>query len=256
MSNAWERARQMAERHSNSTFVRLANDGDKVVGVFIGEPLAREVVWTGEKYLDVEHPDAEKYLKKGRSASLRVAMNLYTPAEKAVKVYEMGAVVFKDVLKLRDKYGLDTWAFEIERHGGKGDNKTSYSILPEQRLDDAMRRELAQLELHDLEKVLSHSDSSENEGQSFDSYESKQDAPEPKQDAPEPKQAPPIDSAVMAKMLPRLQSLPREALDQFLQKFRIQRVKELKASDQAAAFELLGKFEAELQPPQEIDPFA
>jgi hypothetical protein len=249
MSNAWDMAKQMAERHTNSTFVRLANDGDKVVGVFVGEPLSREVVWTGEKYLDVKNPEADKYLKKGRTASVRVAMNLYVLAEKAVKVYEMGAVVFKDVFKLRDKYGLDTWAFEIERHGGKGDNKTSYSILPEQRLDDAMRREIAQLELHDLEKVLSHSDTSEDEGHSFDSYESKQDAPEPKQ-------APPIDSAVMAKMLPRLQSLPRQALDQFLQKFRIQRVKELKASDQAAAFELLGKFEAELHPPQEIDPFA
>lgn len=250
MSNAWDRARQMAERHSNSTFVRLANDGDKVVGVFVGEPLAREVVWTGEKYLDVEHPDAEKYLKKGRSASLRVAMNLFIPAEKAVKVYEMGGVVFKDVLKLRDKYGLDTWAFEIERHGGKGDNKTSYSILPEQRLDDAMRREIAQLELHDLEKVLSHSDSSEGEGQSFDSYESKRgEVTEPRQDAP-------IDAAAIEKMLPRLQSLPREALDRFLQSFKIQRVKELKASEQAAALELLSRLEAELQPSQEIDPFA
>ena len=74
-------------------------------------------------------------------------MNFYVLAEQVVKVYEMGAVVFKDVFKLRDKYGLDTWAFEIERHGGKGDNKTSYSILPEQRLDDTMRREIAQLEL-------------------------------------------------------------------------------------------------------------
>jgi hypothetical protein len=112
-----------------------------------------------------------------------------------------------------------------------------------------MRREIAQLELHDLEKVLNNTDAGDDEEQSFDSYASKQDAPEPKQ-------APPIDSAVMAKMLPRLQSLPREALDQFLQKFRIQRVKELKASDQAAAFELLSKFEAELHPAQEIDPFA
>src|SRR5688572_10443666 len=107
MSNAWDIAKQMAERHTSSTFVRLANDGDKVVGVFVGEPLSREVVWTGEKYLDVKNPEADKYLKKGRTASVRVAMNLYVLAEKAVKVYEMGAVVFKDVYKLRDKYGLD-----------------------------------------------------------------------------------------------------------------------------------------------------
>jgi hypothetical protein len=243
MSNAWDMAKQMAERHTSSNFVRLANDGDKVVGVFVGEPFSREVVWTGEKYLDVKNPEAAKYLKKGRTASVRVAMNFYIMAEQVVRIYEMGAGVFKDVYKLRDKYGLDTWAFEIERHGGKGDNKTSYSILPEQRLDDAMRREIAQLELHDLEKVLNNSDtSSDGDEQSFDSYENKQDAS--------------IDGAAVEKMLPRLKVLPRETLDRFLKKFEIQRVKDLRARDAGVAVDFLGKLEAELHPAQEIDPFA
>jgi hypothetical protein len=249
MSNAWDTAKQMAERHTSTTFLRLANDGDKVVVVFVGEPLSREVVWTGEKYLDVKNPEAEKYLKKGRSSSLRVAMNIYVLAEKAVKVYEMGAVVFKDVYKLRDKYGLDTWAFEIERRGAKGDNKTSYTILPEQRLDDAMRKQLAQLELHDLEKVLNSTDDGQDEEQSFESYEGKQDAPKGKQDVP-------IDSNAVDKMMPRLKVLPRETLDRFLKKFQVQRVKDLRASDAGAAFDFLGTLEAELQRPQEIDPFA
>jgi hypothetical protein len=250
MSNAWDIAKQMAERHTSSTFVRLANDGDKVVGVFVGEPLAREVVWTGEKYLDVKSPEAEKYLKKGRSSSLRVAMNIYVLAENVVKVYEMGATVFKDVFKLRDKYGLDTWAFEIERHGGKGDNKTSYTILPEQRLDDAMRRKIAQLELHDLEKVLSNTDDGDDEEeQGFDSYEDKQDEPNSKRDRP-------IDSAVLEQVMPRLKVLPRERLDEFLKKFKVQRVKDLRAGDQTAVLEFLSRIEAAMQPPQEIDPFA
>ena len=97
MSNAWDMAKQMAERHSSSNFVRLANDGDKVIGVFVGEPFSREVVWTGEKYLDVKNPEAAKYLKKGRTASVRVAMNFYILAEQVVRVYEMGAVVFPPV---------------------------------------------------------------------------------------------------------------------------------------------------------------
>jgi hypothetical protein len=243
MSNAWDMAKQMAERHSSSNFVRLANDGDKVVGVFVGEPFSREVVWTGEKYLDVKNPEAAKYLKKGRTASVRVAMNFYILAERVVRVYEMGAVVFKDVYKLRDKYGLDTWAFEIERHGGKGDNKTSYTILPEQRLDDAMRREIAQLELHDLEKVLNNSDtSSDGDEQSFDSYHSKQE--------------PTIDDHVKVKLLPRLKRLPRDGIDQFLQRFNVVRLREIKASDEAAAFEFLSELEERMQPPQEIDPFS
>jgi hypothetical protein len=249
MSNAWDIAKQMAERHTSSNFLRLANDGDKVVGVFVGEPLSREVVWTGEKYLDVKNPEAEKYLKRGRASSLRVAMNFYIPAENAVKVYEMGAVVFKDVYKLRDKYGLDTWAFEIERHGGKGDNKTSYTILPEQRMDDAMRRQIAQLQLHDLEKVLTNIDDSADEEPGFGSYEGKQDAPKGKQDTP-------IDSAVLDQMMPRLKVLPRETLDHFLKKFQVQRVKDLRAGDQAAVFEFLHQIEAAMQPAPEIDPFA
>ncbi|HWN71916.1 MAG TPA: hypothetical protein VNM90_29960, partial [Haliangium sp.] len=229
----------------------LANDGDKVVGVFVGEPLAREVVWTGEKYLDVKSPDAEKYLKKGRSSSLRVAMNIYVLAENAVKVYEMGATVFKDVFKLRDKYGLDTWAFEIERHGGKGDNKTSYTILPEQRLDDAMRRKIAQLELHDLEKVLSNTEDGDagDEERGFDSYEDKQDAPKDKRDRP-------IDSAILEQVMPRLKVLPRERIDEFLKQFKVQRVKDLRAGDHTAVLEFLSRIEAARQPPREIDPFA
>jgi hypothetical protein len=251
MSNAWDIAKQMAERHTSSIFVRLANDGDKVVGVFVGDPYPREVVWTGEKYLDVKNPEAEKYLKKGRSSSLRVATNLYIPAENVVKVYEMGAVVFKDVFKLRDKYGLDTWAFEIERHGGKGDNKTSYTILPEQRLDDAMRRKIAQLELHDLEKVLSNTDDGDDgdEERGFDSYEDKQDAPKDKRDRP-------IDSAILEQVMPRLKVLPRERLDEFLKQFKVQRVKDLRAGDQTAVLEFLSRIEAAMQPPREIDPFA
>jgi hypothetical protein len=251
MSNAWDIAKQMAERHTSSTFLRLTDDGDKVVGVFVGEPLSREVVWTGEKYLDVKSPEAEKYLKKGRSSSLRVAMNIYVLAENVVKVYEMGATVFKDVFKLRDKYGLDTWAFEIERHGGKGDNKTSYTILPEQRLDDAMRRKIAQLELHDLEKVLSNTDDGDDgdEERGFDSYEDKQDAPKDKRDRP-------IDSAILEQVMPRLKVLPRERLEEFLKQFKVQRVKDLRAGDHTAVLEFLSRIEAAMQPPREIDPFA
>jgi hypothetical protein len=242
MSNAWDIAKQMAERHTSSNFLRLANDGDKVVGVFVGEPLSREVVWTGEKYLDVKSPEAEKYLKKGRSSSLRVAMNIYVLAENVVKVYEMGATVFKGVFKLRDKYGLDTWAFEIERHGGKGDNKTSYTILPEQRLDDAMRRKIAQLELHDLENVLNNTDDGDgDEEQGFASYHSKE----------EPK----LDDAVMVKLLPRLKKLPRDGIDKFLRRFNVERLRDIKASDQVAAFDFLSKLEAGLQPSPEIDLF-
>lgn len=39
MSNAWDKAKEMAEQHASSLFVRLSNDSDKIVGVFLGSPI-------------------------------------------------------------------------------------------------------------------------------------------------------------------------------------------------------------------------
>ncbi|WP_428262470.1 hypothetical protein, partial [Haliangium sp.] len=243
-TNAWNQASEMADKHSNSIFVRLANDGDKVVGVFCGDPLPREVVWTGEKYLDADTDEAKPFLKKGRHASLRVAINLYVPAEKAMKVYEMGTTVFKDLLKVRGKYGLDKWAFEIERHGAKNYSKTTYTLLPEHKLDDATQQAIAQLELHDLDKVTRRSDDEGDDGDQSTG------------DASEPASNECIAPVVLDRMMPRLKLLPREAVDRFLAALKVQRVKEIRAADQAAALELLAELEAEQSPAQEIDPFA
>ena len=51
MTNAWDVAKGLAEKHAQAggLFVRLANNGDKVTGVFCGEPFAREVVAEFEK---------------------------------------------------------------------------------------------------------------------------------------------------------------------------------------------------------------
>lgn len=242
MSDAWNKAKGMADQHGGSSlFVRLASDGDKVVGVFLGEPFPREVVWTGERYVDATSPEAQPTIDEGRKPSLRVAINLYVPAEKTLKVWEMGTVVFKDLLKLREKYGLDQWLFEVERHGAAGDPKTTYSILPEQRLSDEDKKVIADLKIHDLEQTVSGGGSGGSSD--FDSYESKGG------DGP-------IDPKAVDKMMPRLKSLPREMLNSFLAKFGIKRVKDLKASDQGAALELLDELEGKARPQEEVDPFA
>lgn len=126
-------------------FIRLAANGDKVVGAFVGEPFAREVVWTGERY---ETFDPAVHTDK--RPSLRVMLNFFVPAESDMKVIEGSTVWFKDVLKVRGKYGLDKWLFEIERHGDAGDPKTTYSIMPEEKIDDAMRARIRDAEAHDL----------------------------------------------------------------------------------------------------------
>jgi hypothetical protein len=248
MSNAWDKAKGLADKHSTSggLFVKLANDGDKVVGAFLGDPLAREVHWTGERY--EECPGAEKgcgHCAEAKRPSLRAAMNFYVPAEKAVKVIEGGTTWFKDLFKCRDKYGLDRWSFEIERHGAAGDPKTTYTILPDERLTEEQRSELAALQLHDIRKVVSGGGA--EGGGDFASYDKTSG------DAS-------IDARVASELVTRLKALPRDAVDTFLKKFGVKRVRDLKASDEKAARALVdgleGKGKTEPSGTAEIDPFA
>jgi len=167
MSNGWDHATDLADKHTNSgngLFVRLANDRDKVVGVFLGEPLARETHWTGEKYEECTGEGCS-HCAEGKRPNLRVSMNFYLPAEKDLKVIEGGVTWFKDLLKARDKYGLNQWLFEVERHGAAGDPKTSYTILPEEKLTPEQIKEIDAQRLHDLARVVSSG------GEGFDSYD-------------------------------------------------------------------------------------
>jgi hypothetical protein len=240
MSSGWDKAKQKADEHAQQggVFVKLANDGDKVVGAFIGEPFAREVVWNGERY-ETHDPDNADH--QDLRASLRVSVNFFVPAENAMKVIEGGTMWFKDVLKVRDKYGLDKWLFEIERHGEAGNPKTTYSILPEEKLDDAMRERIAGCELNDLERLVNGSS------------DEKSDAGTAK---PATKTGP-IDPRVAGEIVARLKALPRSDLDGFMKKFGVQRVRDLKASDEAAARAYLDSLTPQNTAggKQEIDPF-
>jgi hypothetical protein len=241
---SWDHAARLADKHTNQggIFVRLAAKGDKVVGVFCGEPFAREVVWTGERY---ETFDAAVHTDK--RPSLRVMINFFVPSEGEMKVIEGGTVWFKDVLKVRDKYGLDKWAFEIERHGEAGDPKTTYSILPEEKIDDALRARIHAVELHDLSSI--------GHGEQGAAPGAKGDA---KADGKSTGAL--IDARTATDLVGRLKSLPRADVDAFLTEFNVKRVRDLRATDLAAAKRSLDKREAALKAPADeddsIDPFA
>lgn len=243
MSNSWDKARTLADKHASQggIFVRLVNDGDKIVGVFCGEPFAREVVWTGERY---ETYDAANKAHADKRPSLRVMLNFYVPAEKAMKVIEGGTVWFKDVLKIRDKYGLDKWLFEIERHGEAGSPKTTYSLLPEEKLTDELRDEIAACELHDLERLANSQGDADEARPAAAAATARKDGP--------------IDPRVAGDIVARLKSLPRAEVDAFIAKMGVQRVRDLKAADETAARALLEQLEAKAAPAQaaEVDPFA
>jgi hypothetical protein len=232
MSTAWDKAKNLADKHAaaGGIFVRLQNDGDKIVGAFCGEPFAKEVYWDGQKYCD-SPPDGV-----AAKPSLRVSLNLYVPAEGAMKIIEGGTAWFKDVLDVKDKYGLEKWTFEIKRRGKKGDPKTKYSILPDTQVDDAMRARMAAAGLHDLASVGGNSDGD--------------DAAPAQTPAAAPSMAT-IDESTARQLVDRLRPMAREVAQAFLAEFKIARIRELPTAELPRAL----KFIEARQQPQERDPF-
>ncbi len=240
MSSMWDQTEELVKRQdqANGIWLKLANDGDKAVVVFLGEPYPREVCFLEGKYV----PADEAARAKGAKASLRVALNVAIYPSKEGKVIEQGAMFFKDLVRVRAKYGLEKWAFEIERHGAAKDPKTTYSILPEHKLSDDEQRAFAALPLQDLEKVYAAEDSGEA-GEPIGSYDARA------ADAP-------IDAAAVQPLVEALRAMPRAAVDKFLQHFGVQRIKDLPTSAATKAAAFVEQLRRELAPPQDVDPFA
>jgi hypothetical protein len=241
MNGAWDTAKKLAEKHASQggMFVRLQNDGDKVVGVFCGEPYAREVFWDGQKYLD-NAPEGTP-----AKANLRVSLNFYVPSEGAMKVIEGGTAWFKDVMTVRDKYGLDKYSFEVKRSGKPKDPKTKYSILPETPVDPALRAKIAAIGLHDLATLGGDGESEAGGGAAA---------------GPAPAAAPPpkvVDLEMAKALAERIRALPKPVGEAFLVEFRIGRIRELHASDVPAAQAYLTQQEQAAQAGRgaEVDPF-
>ena len=248
-SSMWQQTEEMAKKHDQggSLWLKLAGDGDKAVVVFLGEPHPREVCFVDGKYVEFD----DKAKQAGLKPSLRVALNVALYDSKEVKVLEQGVMFFKDLVRVREKYGIEKWAFEIQRHGAAKDPKTTYSILPEHQLSVEQQKAFQALPQHDLAKLYS----GENEGgakggQSLDSFDKKAEA---KGDGA-------ISPNVAQSIVTALKALPREATDKFLAKFGVQRIKDLPASQVEKARAFVEQLQTESAAPAaaetEVDPFA
>ncbi|MEZ4229068.1 MAG: hypothetical protein R3B89_07890 [Polyangiaceae bacterium] len=238
MNTAWESARGMAQKHNanGGLFIRLGNDGDKVVGAFCGDPYPREVIWTGERYetYDASNPD---HHVEGQRPSFRVALNFYVPAENTMKVLEVGTKTFKDILQCREKYTLEGWTFEVKRHG-EG-TRTTYSVLPERQVDDVLRAKLNETELHDLHAIAGGRAAS----------------PKPSNDAPATTPGY-IDAPTAMRIIGQLKALPRGEVDALLRRFNVNRVRELREADVEAFTREVEQLEGGTALSDEVDPFA
>ena len=241
MTSMWDQTEEMAKRHDQggSTWLKLADDGDKAVVVFLGEPHPREVCFIDGKY----EPFTEELRAKGYKPSLRVALNVALEDTKEVKVLEQGVVFFKQLLQLRSKRRLDEWSFEVQRHGAARDKNTSYSILPENKLTPEQQAEFQALPTHDLEKLYTEGSDG---GDSLGSYDRKSDSA--------------VDPRTAQVIVQALKALPREAVDRFCEKFGISRIKDLPGNqvEKAKGFieVLTSEFNTKDEGPEEVDPFA
>ena len=241
-SNMWEQTAAMAKQHEQQggAWLKLANDGDIAVVVFLGEPHPREVVFLDNKFV----PFDEKLKAQGHKPSLRVALNVAVYGTREVKVMEQASTFFTNLLQVRAKYGLETWAFEVKRHGAAKDPKTTYSLLPEKQLSPAEVTDFQALRLHDLPKLYAAEAAAAASGTSPAATSS-------------PKVGEPVDVKLAQAMATALKALPREAVDRFLQKFGVQRIRDLPASkgELARAFvdSLVAEYSAESV--ADVDPF-
>ena len=231
---SWEKAKALAEKHSNSggLFVKLAKNGDKITGVFCGDPYAREVIWTGKGYEEFD-PSNPAHAGTDKKSTARMALNFFVPVEKAMKVIEGGVQWFKDVLKVNAKYGQGNWTFEIERHGDANDTKTTYSILPDAKIDPELKALIAGSKLHDLPAL----------------YRAQERAEKP--ESTPAKTAPFIAAEVAGELVAQLKSLPRPVVEQFLARFGVTRVRDLRTSQEAEVREFIGDHQAAA----DINPF-
>jgi hypothetical protein len=140
---SWGGTKEAMEKQGSSTYLRLENDGDKAVVAFCGAPFHREITFN-EKTGQYE-PWTDESKGQGRKKTSRYAMNVYVIKDGKgveshdIRVLDMNFSTMQQVWALKDKYTLGKMLFEITRHGAKKDTKTTYQILPDAPITDAVR---------------------------------------------------------------------------------------------------------------------
>lgn len=133
------------QKSSGGKFLRLA-DGERATVVFCGDPVARQVVWTGSK---TENYDPNKHADEPKT---RYAINIWNVGEDTMQILEMSGQVAKQLNVARTKYakkhgGLEKCMFEITREGSGTD--TRYNILFDEKFNGQIKDEQ-----HDIKSAL------------------------------------------------------------------------------------------------------
>lgn len=77
------------------------------------------------------------FCEKFGSPTLKLFIFLYDYSDDKIKCWERGSTMIDFLIGFIDKYGhLNNRDYEIVRHGKKGDNKTSYQLFNEDKIND------------------------------------------------------------------------------------------------------------------------
>ena len=263
-THGWDKTKKQADDASTGgMFLKLEDDGDTALVVWLGEPYGREVVWTGQQYLDAECDEAVAWLDNNpkKKPSFRASMNALVlkkghkddkelkVSEDGIQIFENGVNWFGDLCKIKDKYGLGIWTFELQRNGKARDPKTTYSMLPDTKVVDydGLKDRVAEAmkNLHDLENPVSDDDDSD------DSDDDKKSSSSKKSNG-----AGSISDEQKTALIADLKELGREVLDEFLTTFDVKQLKALPAAKFDDAMAFVADKKGGVKEDEEIDPFA
>ncbi len=250
--SGWDTGKKMAEDASTGgRFLNLKDDGDKAIIAFVGDPFSRLVYWDQKEgqYLDAESDGGKAFADNNpdKKPSFRASINCYVlqtgngknmADDERVAMFENGVTWFNDLVKCKEKYGLGIWLFEMERSGKAKDPKTTYSILPDKKIEDVpgLAEKIKAAKLFDLANPNAKDDDAPAGGSKSNGV---------------------VSDDQSAKLIAELKTLDRSELDKFLNTFEIKRVKELPTGKLDAAFAWIterkpGESKTE---EKEVDPF-
>ena len=239
----WDQAKEVAEKsRGGGSYIKLENDGDKIVCAFLGEPHAKEVHWTGDGTELCEGEDCKLCKKGPPQAKFSINLfvkTLFTKDRKGydeeeigeVRIFEQGIYFFNDLVSIEEKYGFTKYWFEIERQGKAKSTKTRYKInvLPEDKITKEEKEMLGEVELFDLENPSSrNNDDDDNDDKEPESERKPRTSKSSKSSKRTSDDL--IDTDESQEIVTRLKMRPREELTGFLKKFNIKRIKDIKQS--------------------------